>query len=219
MGKKRHVTVSEEGIEVTWDGSLCIHVEECVRAKGALFVAGRKPWFQAGDASVESVAEVVERCPTGALFHRRDDGVEEVPASRNTIVVSPDGPLYLRGELEIEGTPDDAPGLKTRAGLCRCGASGNKPFCDGSHARAGFRDAGAIGERGDAPDATGSGGPLTVKPAPNGPLLVAGSCELVSGSGRTAWCGKKAALCRCGASENKPFCDGAHARVGFESGD
>jgi CDGSH-type Zn-finger protein len=52
----------------------------------------------------------------------------------------PDGPLIVRGRFVITG-PDGQPvpaGRKTVA-LCRCGKSANKPFCDGSHTRTGFR--------------------------------------------------------------------------------
>jgi CDGSH-type Zn-finger protein len=52
----------------------------------------------------------------------------------------PDGPLIVRGRFVITG-PDGQPvpaGRKTVA-LCRCGKSASKPFCDGSHARTGFR--------------------------------------------------------------------------------
>ena len=69
-------------------------------------------------------------------------------------------------------------------------------------------------ETGEAPGSTG--GPLEVKRAPNGPLLLSGNFEIVSAGGQVTWSGTKAALCRCGASKNKPFCDGAHKEAGFE---
>ncbi|MCI0736974.1 MAG: CDGSH iron-sulfur domain-containing protein [Beijerinckiaceae bacterium] len=52
---------------------------------------------------------------------------------------------------------------------------------------------------------------------PNGPLIVSGSIEIVSGTGRTINRMMRAALCRCGESQNKPYCDGSHARTGFEA--
>lgn len=53
--------------------------------------------------------------------------------------------------------------------------------------------------------------------APNGPLLLSGNVTLVTAAGRVAWQGSKCALCRCGHSKNKPFCDGAHKAAGFVS--
>ena len=58
-------------------------------------------------------------------------------------------------------------------------------------------------------------GPLQVKAAKDGPLLVSGNFAIVASSGSTRWHGKRAALCRCGESENKPFCDGSHKAAGF----
>ncbi len=58
---------------------------------------------------------------------------------------------------------------------------------------------------------------ITVKP--NGPFRVEGPIKLVDGEGRE-WNlnGKPAvSLCRCGGSTNKPFCDGAHSKIGFQA--
>jgi len=202
-------------VSVEWDGRLCIHVGECGRADNELFVGGREPWCEPRVVSVEEVVEVIERCPTGALTYRREDGKAERAADRNTIVVSNNGPLYLRGELDIENAGDDMPGVRFRAALCRCGASKNKPFCDNSHEKAGFVDRGAIGERGDGCEAPV--GPVKVQPMKDGPVVISGNVEMIAGSGRVAWRGTKAALCRCGASNNKPFCDGSHRGAGFTS--
>jgi len=107
------------------------------------------------------------------------------------------------------------PGISFRAALCRCGKSRNKPFCDNSHDDAGFRDYGAVGDSGSDNDE--SGGKLHVKPIKDGPLMVKGNVTIVSGSGRVSWNGKQVALCRCGESANKPFCDGQHKKAGFKS--
>ena len=205
-----------EATDVAWDGRLCIHVSECTRAKGNIFESGRDPWSQPDLAESEYVAEVVRRCPTGALAYRRKDGgADESPAAENTIVVANNGPLYVRGDLVIDGAGHDMPGVRFRAALCRCGESKIKPFCDNSHEEVSFRDHAACGETG-AP-LTATGGTLEVKRAPNGPLLVTGNLTILSGSGRPAWQGTKAALCRCGHSSNKPFCDGTHKEAGFEA--
>ena len=205
-----------EEIEVFWDGRLCIHVGECGRAQGDLFVGGRQPWCQPDVTTAEETVEVVERCPTGALTYLRKDGGPAAQApERNRINVASDGPLYVSGELSIKGAAEDMEGVRHRAALCRCGASSNKPFCDNSHQKDGFRDSGAVGETGAGIEA--EGGALEVSPAPNGPLIASGNLMIVTSSGREAWSGTTAALCRCGASKNKPFCDGQHKQVGFEA--
>jgi CDGSH-type Zn-finger protein len=204
------VRFAGDAAEVTWDGRLCIHVAECGRAENDLFQGGRKPWCQPDLVTIDEVVEVVERCPTGALTY-----TVEGTAETNTVVIANNGPLYFRGELEIDGALADAPGLSTRAALCRCGQSKNKPCCDNSHESAGFVDRGAVGRKGSTLES--EGGPLVVKRAKNGPLLVSGNLKIINSAGRVAWTGTKAALCRCGASGTKPFCDGAHNAAGFEA--
>lgn len=202
-------------IEVTWDGRLCIHVGECVRAEGELFVSGRDPWCQPDLVGREQVRSVVERCPTGALSYTDKTGGPEPAPPENRVLVANDGPLYFSGELAIEGAPEDMPGVKRRAALCRCGASKNKPFCDNSHREAGFKDAGAVGSEGTGLQERG--GPLKVRLIPNGPLKIEGNLSIYTGAGRLAWEGTQTALCRCGASKNKPFCDGTHREIGFKT--
>jgi 3-phenylpropionate/trans-cinnamate dioxygenase ferredoxin subunit len=57
----------------------------------------------------------------------------------------------------------------------------------------------------------------TIQILPKGPYLVTGKVNLVDASGKPIEAGEKIALCRCGASTNKPFCDGTHSKVGFEA--
>ncbi len=199
---------------VTWDKRLCLHVGECGRADNALFTAKRDPWCAPDEATIAEVEDVCQRCPTGALAYTRADGEGERAADVNRIIVSNNGPLYVTGELDIEGAAEDMPGVRFRAALCRCGASKNKPFCDNSHEKSGFVDRGAVGQSRslDGP----ASGPLAIKLAPKGPLLLRGAVEILASTGRVAWAGEKAALCRCGESKNKPFCDGSHNDVGFE---
>jgi CDGSH-type Zn-finger protein/uncharacterized Fe-S cluster protein YjdI len=213
---KRLFSFPGEKVDVTWDRRLCIHVQECTRAKGEVFAAGRKPWGQPDLDEADYVAEVVQRCPTGALTYRRKDGGDEESAPpSNRIAIANNGPLYVSGRLEIQGAKEDMPGVRYRAALCRCGASKNKPFCDNSHEEAEFVDRAALGETG--PGFKDPGGTLKIKGAPDGPLLLTGNHALVTAAGREGWRGTKSALCRCGASENKPFCDGSHKEAGFKS--
>ncbi len=203
-------------IGVTWDERLCIHIGECGKSEGDLFIGGRNPWCQPDQTSVENTIDVVERCPSGALVSEcKNSDQSEAASGENTVHLIYNGPLYVKGELAINDIPDDMPGTKFRAALCRCGESKNKPFCDNSHLKAGFEDTGAIGTSSEAVQQ--QGGELAINPAKDGPLLLSGNVSLISSSGRVAWQGTNAALCRCGHSKNKPFCDGSHAAAGFTS--
>ena len=202
-----------QSIRVTYDAKRCIHAAECVRGLPDVFDPGAKPWVAPDAADAGEVAEVVMRCPTGALQLERLDG-EAAPSAgdENTVTVEADGPLYLRGDVEVVAGDRTVVLRDTRVALCRCGASGNKPYCDGSHSKARFRDPGAIPDPRIKP-ADGGCGKLTVTVAEDGPLILDGPVSMAGGGDRCS--GGRGALCRCGASENKPFCDGTHARISF----
>lgn len=201
---------------VYWHSGLCIHIAECGKAQGELFVGGRQPWCQPDCVTLAEVDEVVRRCPSGALTAAFKDGAfDEKAELRNTVQITYNGPLFVRGDLDIAGAPQGTHSARFRAALCRCGQSGNKPFCDNSHSKAGFEDFGAVGETGSTDAA--EGGSLSVTGIKDGPLKLEGNFAILASSGRAAWRGEKAFLCRCGASENKPFCDGQHKKIGFKS--
>lgn len=142
MEQKIHYYAGQE-IEIIYDVRRCIHAAECVRALPEVFDTTRRPWVQPAGAMPNDIAAVIERCPGGALHYKRlDGGVNEEPDDPVTIQATPDGPLYVRGLVQLRGA-DATPVEDTRMALCRCGASGNKPFCDNSHRKVGFRDDGS----------------------------------------------------------------------------
>lgn len=222
MAKKIVKNYDGTSATVTWNGPLCIHIGECGRAKGELFEGGRDPWCDPNISNDAEVIDVVTRCPTGSLsVDFKDSAMNEKADAHNTITVAYNGPLFIKGKLEIEGATDDTPGLNFRAALCRCGLSKNKPYCDNSHVKEGFKDFGAVGDKGslDDPDykEANSPEPLKISFVENGPIRLSGKTTLISGSGRAAWRGDKTALCRCGLSKNKPFCDGTHRGAEWKS--
>ena len=206
-----------ETVTVWYNVTRCIHAKECVHGLPQVFDPDRRPWIDPEQAQAGAIAEVIMRCPTGALHATRHDAdwTEPTP-SANTITVAPDGPLYVRGDLVVEG-PDGAIELRdTRIALCRCGASQHKPFCDGSHVEAGFEDDGMLDEVQVKPAKDGADGRLHVQPTVNGPLLLQGPFTMSAPESEPVT-GGQAAFCRCGASGNKPFCDGSHRDAGFTS--
>lgn len=225
---RRLRTYESDDIAITYDPRRCIHSAECVRGLRRVFDPDRVPWIDPEQAEARTIAEVIERCPTGALHHRRKDGgPSEAPDPENVARVGPDGPVYVRGRIRIELPGDDVLD-ETRVAFCRCGASKDKPFCDGSHEQAGFRDSGAIqGGRlvpleeladgtADDGEADPDAGVVTFRGAPNGPLLVRGPLR-VEGTDGSRSTGHKGALCRCGHSSTRPFCDGSHRDEDFEA--
>ena len=208
-----------DSIRVTYEPSRCIHAAECVRGLPAVFDTNRKPWIDATGAAADAIAEVIHRCPTGALKYRRTDGgPQEEPAGQNTLTVSADGPVYARGDIEILDADRGVLTRESRAAFCRCGASQNKPWCDGSHTTAGFEAPAALAEKSLKPPADPAPGPLTVRLRENGPLVLDGPFRIAGADGEYRD-GGGCALCRCGASGNKPWCDGSHNEIGFVAED
>lgn len=215
MKRKVH-EYEAEGIVVEYEIPRCIHAAECVRGLPEVFDPEARPWARPEHATPEAVAQVVERCPTGALRYRRTDGgAPEAPPAGNSVRVAPDGPLYLAGRIRLE-LPGGEVIEETRMAMCRCGDSKHKPFCDNTHVERRFADPGLAVEHRLGPAADGGGGALTVRLAPNGPILLEGPVEVVTADAGSA-AGEKGALCRCGASATKPYCDGAHKEIGFEA--
>ena len=131
---------ANDGIVVTWEPAYCIHTANCLNGLPKVFDAWRRPWIEVDNASADEVADVVMRCPTGALHFRRvDDGPQEPESSEPTVQLRPNGPLFVRGKIRIEDTSGHLIREDTRVALCRCGGSRNKPFCDGTHRKIGFR--------------------------------------------------------------------------------
>lgn len=214
---RKLIEYESDAINVTYDPKRCIHAAECIHGLPGVFEKDRRPWIDPTQGQADAIAAVVTRCPTGALsFERKDGGPAESAPSQNTAVLAQDGPLYAEGRIEIatsEGVQNE-----TRLALCRCGASKNKPFCDNSHVEAGFTDSGEIGEGRLVPsEEVGPEAPVAFTAAPSGPLLVGGPLTIKSADGSQSCSGAKGALCRCGASNRKPFCDGTHAVIGFEA--
>ena len=210
-------TYSGQDVDISFDPRRCIHAERCVRGLPGVFDPKRRPWVDPDGASADEVVEAVRQCPTGALTAaRHDGGAAEEADARVSVVCVPDGPVYVRGDLSV-GIPGSADRVRVfRAAFCRCGHSANKPFCDNAHVDAGFSagDLAEVPERAvdDAPDPGGA----DVTPLENGPLLLNGVVKFTDETGAEGWI-TNPALCRCGLSGNKPFCDGSHKDGAFVS--
>ena len=104
--------------------------------------------------------------------------------------------------------------------LCRCGASANKPYCDGIHVKIGFSSGKSerLFENKRDGDTGRDRAPVTsmaIYVEPNGPYVVTGGPELRNTKRKEGASTERFALCRCGGSNNKPFCDGSHQKIGF----
>jgi len=206
--------VEGEKLTLIYEGKRCIHSRHCVTWGPKVFLANVEgPWIHPDAMDVERVAELAHVCPSGAIRYRRKDGqADEVAPPVNLAAVREAGPYAFRGDLRINGEP-----AGFRATLCRCGASKNKPFCDSSHHEVHFDASGEPATGDQTQMLPVRDGPLQIDPQINGPLQIRGNLEITAGTGRMVARVTTARLCRCGASNNKPFCDGSHTRIGFQA--
>jgi CDGSH-type Zn-finger protein/uncharacterized Fe-S cluster protein YjdI len=204
-----------EGKDLTllFEAKRCIHARFCVTGAPDVFLANvQGPWIHPDAMDTEDLAAIARTCPSGAIQYRRKDGrPNEAPPPVNLLTVREAGPYAVHAPIMIDGAPTGY-----RATLCRCGASRNKPYCDSSHHDIGFSASG------EPKTATANAlavrdGPLAIDPQIDGPLQARGNLEIISGTGRVVGRIQSGRLCRCGASQNKPFCDNSHERIGFKS--
>jgi CDGSH-type Zn-finger protein/uncharacterized Fe-S cluster protein YjdI len=205
--------IEGESLTLIYEGKKCIHSRFCVTGAPKVFLANVKgPWINPDAMDVERLVDISHQCPSGAIRYARKDGrPDETAPPVNLLRITENGPYHVRADIRLAGT---AAGF--RATLCRCGASKNKPFCDGSHHTIDFAATGEpLTESADMLPMRD--GPLEIDPQLDGPLVVRGNLEIISGTGRVVARLEETKLCRCGGSQNKPFCDGTHARIGFRS--
>ena len=200
-------------VVIRFDSHKCIHSRNCVLGRPDVFVPNAAgPWIKPDNASSETVVALALACPSGAITYQRLGGGEnEAAPVVNLVRVRENGPLAFHADLAIEGQE-----RAFRATLCRCGASKRKPLCDGSHAAAAFSATGEPATQ-ESSALAARNGTLCIKPLRNGPLMISGALEVVSGTGRTVTRATETFLCRCGASSNKPFCDGTHKKINFNA--
>jgi CDGSH-type Zn-finger protein/uncharacterized Fe-S cluster protein YjdI len=206
--------IEADAMTLLYEGKKCIHARFCVTGAPKVFLANVPgPWIHPNAMDVDHLVEIAHACPSGAIRYRRKDGhADESAPPVNLISIREAGPYAVRGDLSIDGEP-----CGFRVTLCRCGASKNKPYCDGSHHEVAFAASGEPAT-GQATDMLAvRDGPLRIDLQVDGPLSLRGNLEITSGTGRMVARVTSARLCRCGGSATKPFCDGTHASIGFRS--
>ena len=139
----KNTTYTNGEITVTWDKNTCIHSGNCVRGLLAVFNPKAKPWVNMEGASTNEIAKAVKNCPSAAL--KLEWNKKMIPESKRgkegetLIKIIQDGPIMVAGDFSVINSDGKELEKKDKAFFCRCGNSGNKPFCDGTHKRPGFK--------------------------------------------------------------------------------
>jgi uncharacterized Fe-S cluster protein YjdI len=137
MTKKEY---SNGEVTITWEPDKCIHSKNCVTGLPGVFNFEKRPWIDQNGATTEAIVNQINKCPSGALGYYYNNKVEEISSanSEQIVEVIPNGPLMVYGNIEVKFKDGKTEKKFKVTAFCRCGASGNKPFCDGSHKKIGF---------------------------------------------------------------------------------
>ena len=120
--------------------AICAHAGYCSDSLKSVFRYGVEPWIDPDGAAVEEIIASFRKCPSVAQSYAID-GVEALPVERSPkVVVTDNGPYAVSGAIELMNVEFGDGASREHYTLCRCGASKNKPFCDGSHWAVDFKD-------------------------------------------------------------------------------
>ncbi|HAA08964.1 MAG: (4Fe-4S)-binding protein [Syntrophomonadaceae bacterium] len=142
-------------IVVYWEPDRCSHSAVCLNQLPQVFDLQQKPWVNVAAASPEDIIRTIDNCPSGALKYSLPPGSLVNPDLGNgpgakdykttaaapslSIKVIRNGPLVIEGEYELKNVDGSITHQTGKTSLCRCGLSGKRPFCDGTHYRQGWK--------------------------------------------------------------------------------
>ena len=140
-------------ITVHWQPSKCVHSTICYTRLKSVFDPAKRPWVNMEGSTTDKIIEIVNQCPTDALtfslnkelkkpIEVYDVNTEITPTSEPStkIQIIHDGPAIISGDFIIYDHDGNKLPKADILTLCRCGNSENKPFCDGTHTKIGFKD-------------------------------------------------------------------------------
>lgn len=146
MGKETLKYTNNE-VTVVWKPKECIHSTLCWKGLIEVFNPKERPWVKIDGATTEKIIEQVRQCPSGALSYYLNaevttyepgDKVVAESAQIMKVEVTPNGPYLIKTECLIVHSDGREETKMGTVALCRCGASNNKPYCDGRHRKVGF---------------------------------------------------------------------------------
>ena len=138
--QNKRVSYKGKRITIHDNRGICSHAGFCTERLAAVFRMRKEPWIDPDGAAAGEIIETIKRCPSGALSYSID-GVEHRDQEQPPkVTVTKDGPYAVTGGIKLMGQTMGERASEEHYTLCRCGASKNKPFCDGSHWHVGFKD-------------------------------------------------------------------------------
>ncbi len=138
-------TYETEEIAVTWKPSLCSHSTNCWKGLSEVFNPRLKPWVDLTKSDADKIMKQIDLCPSAALSYvkksAQSTAENQTESTEETIVeIVPNGPVLVYGNITVKDTAGNLTSKNKVSAFCRCGASSNKPYCDGTHRKIDFKD-------------------------------------------------------------------------------
>lgn len=133
---------SNEDLTVIWQPAKCIHSEKCYHGLSKVFNPNNRPWVNVEGASSLEIKNQIDKCPSAALSYKLKNenlGASDEIEEEQIVEVVKDGPLMVYGNINVKHHDGSETSKHRVTAFCRCGASGNKPYCDGSHKKMEFK--------------------------------------------------------------------------------
>ncbi|MCA0931927.1 (4Fe-4S)-binding protein [Lutimonas saemankumensis] len=127
-----------DNLIINWQPGKCIHSAVCVKELPGVYDPKSRPWIKPENASVEELKNQIDKCPSGALSYDLEDASNPMQVLKTEVELMENGPLLVKGSLRIKSPDGSVVNKEKITAFCRCGASNNKPFCDGEHKKTGF---------------------------------------------------------------------------------
>ena len=129
-----------EDLDVIWKPNLCIHSEKCYKGLSSVFDPNARPWVNVEGAEDSVIKDQIDKCPSGALSYKlkNADMSENEIQDEQIVEVAKGGPLMVYGNIKVKHHDGTESSKHRVTAFCRCGASTNKPYCDGSHKQVEF---------------------------------------------------------------------------------
>lgn len=139
-GKKEIIKeYSNTDITVVWKPNTCIHAKKCWKGLLQVFNPQSRPWINMDGATTAKIKNQVEACPSGALSYISKGKNNDAVQIETKVEALENGPLLVYGTLHITNSNGTKEKKNKTTAFCRCGASKNKPYCDGAHVKVEFK--------------------------------------------------------------------------------
>ena len=129
-----------EDIKILWKPNMCIHSKLCWHDLSTVFNPNIRPWINPTGATTDSIKSQIDKCPSGALSYIVKNMQQTIESRNEEIVieVKKNGSLVVHCNFKIQDEEGNITERTNKTSLCRCGASANKPYCDGTHRKIEF---------------------------------------------------------------------------------